>query len=132
MDNDILETSKTDDVIPEINTEKACYLGCYIDDELAGVSIFKPENYMCVEYHPNLLKKFRGETSKPYTVNSLKWLVENAPQYTKVNVKFPKSIKGLDKYAESCGFTFEGVDRQSHPTGDRLCYGITKQEIELL
>lgn len=107
-----------------------CYLGCFVDDELIGVAAFEPDNSVCVNYHPNLLKEHRGPNSIPFTTGALKWLVDNAPMYKKVNAKFPACYNWLNKYSEDCGFTFEGIDKDSCTLGDRVCYGITKQEIK--
>lgn len=132
MDKDIQETTAIDKVELEINTKKNCFLGCFKDGHLIGVCVFEPDNSVCVNYHPNLLKKYRGELSVPFTIGALKWLINKAPMYQKVNAKFPVKYKGLSKYAENCGFKNEGLDRSSCSLGDRHSYGITKEEIKKL
>lgn len=131
-DDGIKETTEIDNINLEIDVNKICFLGCFIDGVLIGICVFEPDNSLCVNYHPNLLKKHRGKNSIPFTVGALKWLIDNAPTYEKVNAKFPVCYNGLDKYAENCGFTREGVDRKSCSLGDRYCYGITKKEIKEL
>lgn len=132
LDSEITETTRIDSVDISIDVEKDCFLGCFVDNNLIGIAVFDADNTVCVNYHPNLLKKYRGKLSVPFTIGALKWLVKNASMYRKVNSKFPVCYNGLDKYAEKCGFTKEGLDRDSCKLGDRYCYGITKKEIEQL
>ena len=99
---------------------------------LIGVCAFEPESSIVVNYHPNLLKEFRGSLSKEFTVKALEWLYNNATMYNKVNTKFPEKYKHIEQYAKSIGFKFEGIDRESCSSGDRLMYGITRKEIERL
>lgn len=132
MNEDIKKTTDIDGVEVEIDVNKDCFLGCFIDGELIGLCVFEPDNAVCINYHPNLLKKHRGKLSVPFTTGALKWLVNNAPMYQKVNAKFPTCYNGMSKYAEKCGFKMEGVDRFSCKLGDRYSYGITKEEIKRL
>jgi len=128
LDESLLETTNEDDSFT-IDAESDCYLSCFDNNELIGVAVFSPESRRVVNYHPNLLKEYRGKRSIEFTLKALKWLYDNAEMYQKVNAKFPKIYKHIERYAKKAGFTFEGVDRESCKSGDRLCYGITRNEI---
>tara|TARA_R110002020_G_C16317611_1_gene774432 strand:+ start:6002 stop:6454 length:453 start_codon:yes stop_codon:yes gene_type:complete len=128
LNNELLSTTKEDSEF-SLNVESDCYLACFNKDKIIGVAVFSPESTTTINYHPNLLKECRGKDSLPFTVNALKWLYENASMYKKVNVKFPSIYKHIKVYAEKAGFTFEGTDRQSCKSGDRMMYGITRNEI---
>ena len=128
LDESLLETTSEDDSFT-IDAESDCYLSCVDNGTLIGVVVFSPESRRVVNYHPNLLKEYRGKRSIEFTAKALKWLYDNAEMYQKVNAKFPSVYKHIERYAKKSGFTFEGVDRESCKSGDRLCYGITRKEI---
>ncbi len=133
LDSGILGTTEIDDKSNlEIDAGKNCFLECKIDDQTVGIAVFEPDNSVCVNYHPNLLREYRGKHSIEFTIQALKWVYKNAPMYLKINAKFPAVYKHLKPYAKKCGFTQEGIDLESCKLGDRLCYGITRKEIESL
>ena len=128
LDKELLATTEEDTEF-NIDVDSDCYLACFDDKKVIGVAVFSPESTTTINYHPNLLKEYRGKDSLLFTINALKWLYENASMYKKVNVKFPSIYKHIKVYAEKVGFTFEGTDRESCKSGDRMMYGITRNEI---
>lgn len=118
------------EMINPIVSKQKRYLATYEDDALIGVQLFVHSNTASVEYHPIVLKEHR-KRAREFVKQGIRWLFANT-RYYKINAEVPGCVMTTINFMKKCGFTEEGIKRQSYRRDGELyslhCLGITREE----
>lgn len=135
-----------DDILPTIiddtwggqayapDTAKEIFLGCLIDDALIGIYRLHWITGVTLQGHAHILKKYRTEHSISSCKAVMRWVLDHLALCKKIDCLVPDVYPNVRQFLVACGFTEEGVSRNSFMLKgqlyDRHVMGITRDEMK--
>lgn len=117
---------------PDVSRE--IFLGCIIDDKLIGVYRLHWITGVTLQGHAHILKEFRKDYSIETCHSIMKWVNEKIHKCKKVDCYVPFVYPNVKQFLAACGFTEEGITRQSFALNNQLhdqwIMGITRDEMQ--
>lgn len=117
-----------EDFVP-IDNPSFYRLAAYEDDEVVGVFLFHPENFICYRGHFCILPKYWGIVTDSATKAALRWMFDNAP-CLKITGHIPAYNLAACRASSRAGMRVEGRSIRSVMKGgilhDQILFGIEK------
>ena len=96
-----------------------------------GVLIFKPTNYISLEFHVALLPKAKGKAVE-ISKGAIKWIFENT-RYLHVSASIPEYNRLAIRLGKKVGMEFIGINKGSFMKNgelhDQHLFGIQKEDV---
>jgi RimJ/RimL family protein N-acetyltransferase len=116
------------------DVQGSCWLRVSVDDETIGLYVLHAKNCVTLEIHTGILHEYRKEYSRESIRETLRWVVDNVPEYQKIIAWVPTIYPNVKNFALRNGFRVEGVNRNSFLKNgeihDQWLLGITKDGIK--
>jgi hypothetical protein len=116
----------------DVDVNKAAFIACDVDNELAAVFIFDKTGAVVFDIHAHVLPTQR-QKSKDIAKVILKFFFDNFSQAEKLTALIPICYPNVIAFSEAFGFSLEGINRQSYlhqgQLIDQLYLGATKAEV---
>ena len=126
---DVIRLSTESGEKGQIDVNRDCWIGTYIDNEIVGVFVFEPMNKVTLEAHCYFLPEFRKKVSSKSYGLSMNYVL-NKSDYKKVIVKCSSKDWHVKNFCLNKGFKIEGLIEKSvmvkNKIVDEYILGITK------
>ena len=124
--------SNPDDYEPAM-TEKAIYLGVYVEDLLIGIFSYHKQHNSTINIHANILQKHRKQYAKEAGRLAITYFAyDTHDTIQKLIAEIPVIYKDVYHFSLNNGLIKEGINRKSILKNgelvDTYMLGITKQE----
>lgn len=118
---------------PIMDHSGLCYLGIYVNNDLAGLFLVHPDNGLTsVKVHIAILKGYRALYAVGASEKLIEWFIALPDRVQKLNATIPEYNKGAIRLTIEAGFKVEGINRQSIMRNgmiyDQHQFGITRKE----
>lgn len=127
----IIHLSTENGIKTEINTDKVCWIGTYINNKIVGLFAFEPLNKVSLDGHCYFLPEHRKNISSESYKLTLK-LIFDLYDYKKIIVKCSSKDWHVKNFCLNSGFKLEGKTEKSALHKDRLVdeyiLGMTKEQ----
>lgn len=125
--------SPTPDDWAPIKDEQIHYLKATENDKLLGIFVFIPQNTICWEIHPCVLKCAWGDKAYEAVREAVKWIFKNT-NCLKIVATIPCYASFPLRLAQKAGFIKYGVNADSHMRHgilhNQFLYGISRAEVK--
>lgn len=117
--SDIVEDGTSHDLL-DIDTERDCWLACYVDGDYCGLFQVAAYNRTTLDMHCYIIKSKRS-SSRECGIMAVRWVKENSPDiYKKIITQVPSIYPHIKRYVERLGFTLEGTYTSSFTKNGEL------------